>query len=193
MKLSRSYWTWLEPYSTEGQENGCDVLGWVQQIPDALDSFVIRHSCVLSCSYQFCSSVLSATSIWRAGVCFRDNSPPTSSYADWPWPFSGLPSVLAALSCTGQIAHCFSLAEGSCLVPRFEVQSFNSNRARVCSYQFNCISLGLAVGAAAAVIARQELMACVFFSLSLNHKQVPTSDLNSKQAACVCWNSHLCC
>lgn len=71
------------------------------------------------------------------------------------------------------------------IVPRFEVQLFINNRARVCSYQFNCISLGLAVGAAAAVIARQELMACVFFSLSLNHKQVPTPDLNSKQSACV--------
>ncbi|KAH8970911.1 hypothetical protein BDL97_02G113800 [Sphagnum fallax] len=41
-------------------------------------------------------------------------------------------------------------------------------------FQYNCISLGLAVGAAAAVIMRQELMACILFSLSLNHKQMST-------------------
>ncbi|CAM6100947.1 unnamed protein product [Calypogeia fissa] len=39
-------------------------------------------------------------------------------------------------------------------------------------FQFNCISLGLAVGAAAAVVSRHELLACVLFSLSLNHKQM---------------------
>lgn len=39
-------------------------------------------------------------------------------------------------------------------------------------FQFNCISLGLAAGAAAAVVSRHELVACVLYSLSLNHKQM---------------------
>jgi alpha-1,3-glucosyltransferase len=47
-------------------------------------------------------------------------------------------------------------------------------------FQYNCISLGLAVGAAAAVIMRQELMACILFSLSLNHKQVLVMLVNYK-------------
>ncbi|EFJ17714.1 Dol-P-Glc: alpha-1,3-glucosyltransferase [Selaginella moellendorffii] len=39
-------------------------------------------------------------------------------------------------------------------------------------FQYNCLSLGLAIGAAAAVISRWEIVACVLFSLSLNHKQM---------------------
>ncbi|KAJ7531399.1 hypothetical protein O6H91_14G042300 [Diphasiastrum complanatum] len=39
-------------------------------------------------------------------------------------------------------------------------------------FQFNCISLGLSVAAAAAVISGQELLTCVLFSLSVNHKQM---------------------
>lgn len=39
-------------------------------------------------------------------------------------------------------------------------------------FQYNCISLGLTVGAIAAVISRRELVACVLFCLALNHKQM---------------------
>ncbi|BBN05231.1 alpha-1,3-glucosyltransferase [Marchantia polymorpha subsp. ruderalis] len=39
-------------------------------------------------------------------------------------------------------------------------------------FQYNCISLGLAIAAAAAVISERRLLACVLFSLSLNHKQM---------------------
>lgn len=37
--------------------------------------------------------------------------------------------------------------------------------------QYNCISLGLAVAAAAAIIEKQEVLGSVLFCLSLNHKQ----------------------
>lgn len=39
-------------------------------------------------------------------------------------------------------------------------------------FQFNCISLGLAAGAAVAVVSRHELIASVLYCLSLNHKQM---------------------
>lgn len=39
-------------------------------------------------------------------------------------------------------------------------------------FQYNCISLGLTVGAIAAVISNRELVACVLFCLALNHKQM---------------------
>ncbi|XP_050228341.1 probable dolichyl pyrophosphate Man9GlcNAc2 alpha-1,3-glucosyltransferase [Mercurialis annua] len=39
-------------------------------------------------------------------------------------------------------------------------------------FQYNCISLGLAVGAVAAVLSKKDLVASVLFCLSLNHKQM---------------------
>lgn len=39
-------------------------------------------------------------------------------------------------------------------------------------FQYNCISLGLTVGAVAAVLSERQLSACVLFSLALNHKQM---------------------
>ncbi|CAK7344381.1 unnamed protein product [Dovyalis caffra] len=36
---------------------------------------------------------------------------------------------------------------------------------------YNCISLGLTLGAVAAVLSQKDLLACVLFCLSLNHKQ----------------------
>ncbi|XAR71354.1 Dolichyl-P-Glc:Man(9)GlcNAc(2)-PP-dolichol alpha- 1-_3-glucosyltransferase [Bertholletia excelsa] len=39
-------------------------------------------------------------------------------------------------------------------------------------FQYNCISLGLAVGATASVLSDKDLLACVLFSLALNHKQM---------------------
>ncbi|KAL0013247.1 hypothetical protein SO802_000316 [Lithocarpus litseifolius] len=39
-------------------------------------------------------------------------------------------------------------------------------------FQYNCISLGLTVGAVAAVLSNKELVACFLFSLALNHKQM---------------------
>ncbi|GKV16817.1 hypothetical protein SLEP1_g27398 [Rubroshorea leprosula] len=39
-------------------------------------------------------------------------------------------------------------------------------------FQYNCISLGLTIAAVAATISQNELMACVLFSLALNHKQM---------------------
>ncbi|KAF8407821.1 hypothetical protein HHK36_006957 [Tetracentron sinense] len=42
-------------------------------------------------------------------------------------------------------------------------------------FQYNCISLGLTIGAVAAILSKNELVACVLFSLALNHKQVEFS------------------
>lgn len=39
-------------------------------------------------------------------------------------------------------------------------------------FQYNCISLGLTLGAIAAVLARNEVVAAVLFSLAINHKQM---------------------
>ncbi|XP_037492067.1 probable dolichyl pyrophosphate Man9GlcNAc2 alpha-1,3-glucosyltransferase isoform X4 [Jatropha curcas] len=39
-------------------------------------------------------------------------------------------------------------------------------------FQYNCISLGLTLGAVAAVLSQKNLVAAVLFCLSLNHKQV---------------------
>lgn len=39
-------------------------------------------------------------------------------------------------------------------------------------FQYNCISLGLTVGAVAAVLSQKDLIACALFSLALNHKQM---------------------
>ncbi|KAL8161896.1 hypothetical protein V2J09_013385, partial [Rumex salicifolius] len=39
-------------------------------------------------------------------------------------------------------------------------------------FQYNCISLGLTVGAVAAVLANRDLLACALFSLAMNHKQM---------------------
>ncbi|KAJ7975731.1 Alpha-1,3-glucosyltransferase [Quillaja saponaria] len=39
-------------------------------------------------------------------------------------------------------------------------------------FQYNCISLGLTVGAVAAVLSGKDLGACFLFSLALNHKQM---------------------
>ncbi|MCL7025941.1 hypothetical protein MKW94_012525 [Papaver nudicaule] len=39
-------------------------------------------------------------------------------------------------------------------------------------FQYNCISLGLTVGAVAAIFSKNELVACTLFSLALNHKQM---------------------
>ncbi|XP_047310581.1 probable dolichyl pyrophosphate Man9GlcNAc2 alpha-1,3-glucosyltransferase [Impatiens glandulifera] len=39
-------------------------------------------------------------------------------------------------------------------------------------FQYNCISLGLAAGAIAAILSDKDLLACVLFSLALNHKQM---------------------
>lgn len=39
-------------------------------------------------------------------------------------------------------------------------------------FQYNCISLGLTIGAVAAILSDKELVACVLFSLALNHKQM---------------------
>ncbi|KAI3939951.1 hypothetical protein MKW98_029727 [Papaver atlanticum] len=38
-------------------------------------------------------------------------------------------------------------------------------------FQYNCISLGLTIGVAA-ILSKNELVACVLFSLALNHKQM---------------------
>ncbi|KAI8541857.1 hypothetical protein RHMOL_Rhmol08G0094100 [Rhododendron molle] len=38
--------------------------------------------------------------------------------------------------------------------------------------QYNCISLGLTIGAVAAILSDKDLLACFLFSLALNHKQV---------------------
>nr|CAB3500937.1 unnamed protein product [Digitaria exilis] len=39
-------------------------------------------------------------------------------------------------------------------------------------FQYNCISLGLALGAIAGVLSRNELAAAALFTLAINHKQV---------------------
>ncbi|ONK67989.1 uncharacterized protein A4U43_C05F6000 [Asparagus officinalis] len=39
-------------------------------------------------------------------------------------------------------------------------------------FQYNCISLGLTLGAIAAVLSRNEILAAVLFSLAINHKQM---------------------
>lgn len=44
-------------------------------------------------------------------------------------------------------------------------------------WQYNCISLGLTVGAVAAILSDRDLVASVLFSLALNHKQVLSSHL----------------
>lgn len=38
--------------------------------------------------------------------------------------------------------------------------------------QYNCISLGLTVGAIAAIFDQKDLVASFLFTLALNHKQV---------------------
>ncbi|KAK9272590.1 hypothetical protein L1049_002964 [Liquidambar formosana] len=40
------------------------------------------------------------------------------------------------------------------------------------SGMYNCFSLGLTDGAVAAILSKRELIACIFFSLALNHKQM---------------------
>ncbi|KAL7221543.1 hypothetical protein ACSBR1_023489 [Camellia fascicularis] len=37
-------------------------------------------------------------------------------------------------------------------------------------FQYNCISLGLLVGAVAPILSNKDLLACVLFCLALNHK-----------------------
>ncbi|XP_020600071.1 probable dolichyl pyrophosphate Man9GlcNAc2 alpha-1,3-glucosyltransferase isoform X2 [Phalaenopsis equestris] len=39
-------------------------------------------------------------------------------------------------------------------------------------FQYNCISLGLTIGAIAAILSRHEFIASVLFSLAINHKQM---------------------
>lgn len=39
-------------------------------------------------------------------------------------------------------------------------------------FQYNCISLGLTVGAVAAILSDKDLLGCFLFSLALNHKQM---------------------
>ena len=39
-------------------------------------------------------------------------------------------------------------------------------------FQFNCISLGLTIGAVAAIFSNRELVASALFTLALSHKQV---------------------
>ncbi|GMH04306.1 hypothetical protein Nepgr_006145 [Nepenthes gracilis] len=39
-------------------------------------------------------------------------------------------------------------------------------------FQYNCISLGLTVGAIAAILSNRELVACALFCFALNHKQM---------------------
>ncbi|PON39769.1 Glycosyl transferase, ALG6/ALG, partial [Parasponia andersonii] len=39
-------------------------------------------------------------------------------------------------------------------------------------FQYNCISLGLTIGAIASVLSNNDLTACFLFSLALNHKQM---------------------
>jgi alpha-1,3-glucosyltransferase len=39
-------------------------------------------------------------------------------------------------------------------------------------FQYNCIGLGLAAGAAAAAVAGRDVLCSMLFSLSLNHKQM---------------------
>ncbi|KAL5713869.1 dolichyl-P-Glc:Man9GlcNAc2-PP-dolichol alpha-1,3-glucosyltransferase [Ranunculus cassubicifolius] len=39
-------------------------------------------------------------------------------------------------------------------------------------FQYNCISLGLTIGAVAAILFKNELVGCLLFSLALNHKQM---------------------
>lgn len=39
-------------------------------------------------------------------------------------------------------------------------------------FQYNCISLGLTIGAVAAILHKNDLIACSLFSLALNHKQM---------------------
>lgn len=39
-------------------------------------------------------------------------------------------------------------------------------------FQYNCISLGLTIGAVAAILADEDLFASVLYCLALNHKQV---------------------
>ncbi|CAN1811985.1 Probable dolichyl pyrophosphate Man9GlcNAc2 alpha-1,3-glucosyltransferase [Linum perenne] len=39
-------------------------------------------------------------------------------------------------------------------------------------FQYNCISLGLALAAVAAILSQKDLIACALFCLSLNHKQM---------------------
>lgn len=39
-------------------------------------------------------------------------------------------------------------------------------------FQYNCISLGLTIGAVAAILCKHDVIACSLFSLALNHKQM---------------------
>lgn len=64
--------------------------------------------------------------------------------------------------------------------------------------QYNCISLGFAVGAVAAILSKRDLLGAILFSLSLNHKQVldgPDSDflgeMSSQIYDCVAVRSSL--
>ncbi|CAK9167607.1 unnamed protein product [Ilex paraguariensis] len=51
-------------------------------------------------------------------------------------------------------------------------------------FQYNCISLGLTVGAVAAILSNRDLLASVLFSLALNHKQDALKDIGSIS---LCW------
>lgn len=42
-------------------------------------------------------------------------------------------------------------------------------------FQYNCISLGLTVGAIASVLSDKDLVACVLYCLALSHKQVSSN------------------
>lgn len=54
-------------------------------------------------------------------------------------------------------------------------------------FQYNCISLGLTVGAVAAALTSKDLLACALFSLAMNHKQVscPSEKPNRCNVSCL--------
>jgi alpha-1,3-glucosyltransferase len=58
-------------------------------------------------------------------------------------------------------------------------------------FQYNCISLGLTLGAIAGVLSRNELVAAALFSLAINHKQVCL--LNGKLYTMGPWPIHKLC
>ncbi|KAI3853627.1 hypothetical protein MKW98_025144 [Papaver atlanticum] len=55
-------------------------------------------------------------------------------------------------------------------------------------FQYNCTSLGLTVGAVAAIFSKNKLVACILFSLAFNHKQNSDKrDFCSRKYKCCHW------
>lgn len=135
----------------------------IQEIADEVDCFGFWYFGVLSgCTILF-GGLLHGTEkqtwLWHS-MAHSIGSDKSLSDINWSWPFSGV------------LKPPFTFFFLFILSFYHELLMDQAVTLHIFCFQYNCISLGFTVGAAAAILSQKDLIASALFCLALNHKQV---------------------